>query len=209
MQVTGTLDELNSFGVNLTYWDLATKKPTKKDWSEFAFPFQGTKAVTELGAIPYDLFPNADAVCEELKDRGRKVRAIQQGSLKLFKGFVTVHVRGEFGTGSRKKWIEGRIIVDDEEWGKNNSEPYSFSAQPVPLPDPFAPLGLGETTAKEDEVSEDMLAQSRSIVRGFSLATKSWHEFEVDDVSDIQWNDQVRKCLTVLLAGAVLTFLCV
>lgn len=191
MEITNTLDELDSFGINLTYWDLAAKKPTKKDWNEFVFKFPGTKAVTELGAIPYNLFPNADAVCKELQQRGCKVRDIAQGSLKLFKGFVTVQVRGEFGTGSRKKWIEGRIIVDDEEYSKMNAEPYTFATQPVPLPDPFLALGLNETKANEEDVDEGMLAQSRSIVRGFSLATKSWHEFEVDDVSDIQWNDQV------------------
>lgn len=34
--------------------------------------------------------------------------------------------------------------------------------------------------------------QCRSVVRGFSLATKSWHEFEADGISEVEWNDKVR-----------------
>lgn len=189
MQVTGTIDEGGSFVVNMSYWDLSLKVPVNKVWSELVFAFAGPKSVQELGAVPYDLYPNAEGIEKELKQRGRKIRDIPRGGLKWFKGFVNVPVPG-YGT-TRRKWIEGRIIVDPEEYDKMNPQPYNFDIQPPVMPEVPLPGAVGSADT-EDEVKEDHLAQSRSIVRGFSLATKSWHEFEVDDISDIEWNDQVN-----------------
>lgn len=188
MQITGTLEELNSFVINLNFWDLSLKLPIPKPWSELVFHFPGTRRVEELDAIPFDLFPNAESTLEELQQRGRKIREIELGGLKWFKGFVNVPLQGYVGT--RRRWIEGRVIIDPAEYDKMNADPYTFGVQPpLPLPavEHMIPL------AGDEDVDEDKLAESRSVVRGFSLASKSWHEFEVDGISDIQWNDQVSS----------------
>lgn len=183
MQIAGSLEEINSFTLNLSYWDLSYKTPSHRAWSEIVFPFSGTKQVQELDAIPYDLFPNAEMVCEELRQRGRKIRDIPQGGLKWFEGFVTFPVQGFILT--RKRWIEGRVIIDPREYDKMTADPFMLGLHPPPIPEAVNLVDV------EDGVTKDQLAHSRSVVRGFSLATKSWHEFEADGITDIAWNDHV------------------
>lgn len=189
MQITATVEEPLSFVINLAYWDLSPKKPDHKGWSEYVYTFAGTKRVEELGAVPFDLFPNAENIQTELQKRGQKIRDIPSGGLKWFKGFVNVPVH-TYG-GSRRRWIEGRVIIDPDEYDKVVTKPYEFTVEP-PLP-LFPGGGNNDVSKAIDEVDDDQLAQARSVVRGFSLDSKSWHEFEVDNISDIEWNDQVRK----------------
>lgn len=192
MLITTISDDLYNFIVNLNYWDVGYKTPLIQPSNEYVFPFSGTKKITELGAIPYELYPDAESAFKELVRRGQKIRDMPRGGLKWFKGFVTTPTQ-TFGV-SNKKWVEGRVIIDAEEYDKRNASVDAFAGLPAPNPIPLPdPPGLNplKPLEKEDGVKDDELAQSRSVVRGFSLTTKSWHEFEVDNLSDVEWNDQV------------------
>lgn len=116
MQITSTVEEHSSFAIHLSYWDLSLKFPLIKIWSEYVYTFAGTKPIDQLEAVPFDIFPDAEKAVEDLKARGRKIRDIPKGGLKWFKGFVKVPAQG-FG-GTRRRWIEGRVIIDPEEYDK-------------------------------------------------------------------------------------------
>lgn len=184
MEISRTTEEQSAFTIHLIFWDLSQKTALIKSWSEWVFHFTGTRAIAELEAIPFELFPNAEDTMEVLRLRGQKIRDIPEGALKWFEGFVTVPIPGSFDT--RKKWITGRVVIDPQEYDKMVAD------TSIPMCDPLTPLP-GATKLKDgvEEVSPEQLSQSSSMVRGFSIATKSWHKFEVDCISEIEWNDSV------------------
>lgn len=193
MEITKTKEELGYLLVELIYWDLSLKKVTSKHWSATIGRFPSTKPIRELDAVPLELFPDADQAIEKLRKRGQKIRFTPRGALKWFKGFVLVpDFTGRAGT-TQRKWIEGRIIIDPEEYDKATNP--NGLGQPIPvLDDEWADFGAPHRTIDSNEdVLDEHLIRSRSVFKGFSLTTKSWHEFEADFVSEVDWNDQVRK----------------
>ena len=192
MKIQSASDEVTRFNIVLEYWDLSLKTPMVRFWSEFVFHFSGNKPVNDLSAIPFEYFPGAEAMRDSLERRGRKITAIPRGSLQYFKGYVAVPVPGFAYT--QNKHIEGRIVVDPEEFDKVNTDPYALGAQPVPVipPDPLTLDGLGVAapakTQDVEELTSEQFTMAGSTIRGFSLSTKSWHEFEADSLMDVQWN---------------------
>lgn len=191
MKVVRTANDLETFSVILSYWDLSMAVPIELEWSALVFRFTGSKPIEELEAVPYDLVSDADVIFDELRRRGQKIRDIPHGSLKWFEGFVTVPI--PYSSDTRKKWIDGRVIIDPKEYDKTvvAVDPNMFGIQP-PVPMPRRP---GSSVAPETKVeaTTEQLAHSSSVVRGFSFTTKSWHKFEVDGISDVEWNDNVSN----------------
>ncbi|GAB7365488.1 hypothetical protein MBLNU230_g6561t1 [Neophaeotheca triangularis] len=157
--------------------------------------FAGTLAITDLPAIPYDLHPEAGSLTKALVERGRRALSIQDGSCWIYSGFAKMGCAGA-------TWVDGRIIVDQAEFSKIHSDPsglYRASSPHLPegsFPDDAA-LSLRDPCAPNEEADETpepenewQLARCRSVVRGFSLSTKIWASFEVDNISDMVWNDQ-------------------
>lgn len=197
MKIGRTMEERTSFALHLTFWDLSEKTPLAKPWSVYESRFSGTKAIAELEAIPSELLPNLEQTLETLRLRGQKIRDIPQGALKWFEGFVTAPVPDSGDT--RKKWITGRVIIDPQEYDKMMGDRAMSVCGSLDL--------LPEATKFKDgsaELSSAQLSQSSSMVRGFSLATKSWHKFEVDCISEIEWNDSVSACHCSISCSALI-----
>ncbi|KIY63466.1 P-loop containing nucleoside triphosphate hydrolase protein [Cylindrobasidium torrendii FP15055 ss-10] len=172
--------------------------------------FSGTVNINTLSAYPMRFHNDRDALVQSIKARGQKWVALKGAHHKQFDGIAAL--RGEKGILRHR--VKGRIMVDRATFrrfnpnyrypepatsGTNNREDdeatsgrlihaprHAQQGQPDASANPVD-LALGEAY-EETELTEEDLLITPTVVHGFSLSDKLWLEFDVDKISDVDWN---------------------
>ncbi|KAJ6576008.1 P-loop containing nucleoside triphosphate hydrolase protein [Mycena vulgaris] len=163
--------------------------------------FDGTRKITDLTTYPIKHHPAADRIRQKIIHRGRKWCSLHGAHHKQYNGLAW----RESQRGRLVVRIDGRIMIDRDTFAR--SEPgYS---RPTPRK---GLLGLLWDTMEDDEprrkksnlssvnvedLKEDDLLMATPIVYGFSLTAKKWFEFNVECVTDIEWNDDAFNQLAI------------
>ncbi|KAJ6576099.1 P-loop containing nucleoside triphosphate hydrolase protein [Mycena vulgaris] len=163
--------------------------------------FDGTRKITDLTAYPLKHHPAAERIRQKIIARGRKWSSLHGAHHKQYNGLASR--RSERGRLVVR--VDGRIMIDRGTFAR--SEPgYSRSTPRKGL------LGLLWDEMEDDEprrkktnlssvavedLKEDDLLMATPIVYGFSLTAKRWFEFNVECVTDIEWNDDAFNQLAI------------
>ncbi|KAJ6576110.1 P-loop containing nucleoside triphosphate hydrolase protein [Mycena vulgaris] len=163
--------------------------------------FDGTRKITDLTAYPLKHHPAAERIRQKIIARGRKWSSWHGAHHKQYNGLASR--RSERGRLIVR--VDGRIMIDRGTFAR--SEPgYSRSTPRKGL------LGLLWDEMEDDEprrkksnlssvavedLKEDDLLMATPIVYGFSLTAKRWFEFNVESVTDIEWNDDAFNQLAI------------
>ncbi|KAF2135332.1 uncharacterized protein K452DRAFT_323117 [Aplosporella prunicola CBS 121167] len=134
--------------------------------------FSGTKAIKDLEVYPFSYHQTSNDVEASLSARGRKFVSLRGTHYKAYRGFIDRVGSNTFNTCS-SSYVQGRIVVDAETF-------FQYSS----LSKTLKPL-----EKEDEEFSERHFLLCSAKVKGYSLETKTWGQFAVDDVFDIQWNE--------------------
>lgn len=170
--------------------------------------FKGTLAINSLDAYPIQYHPTPDELRDVLLKRGRKWATLCEVHHVHYKGTAAIRANNKIV----KYNLNSRIMVDRATFKRLNAN-YPFP-QPKQKPnniDPYSGIPLTSTSAvptldvagrvkveKRDLDEKDLLIAS-PIVYGFSLSDKVWLEFNVEKISEIQWNDEAFANLVLPL----------
>ncbi|KAJ6576113.1 P-loop containing nucleoside triphosphate hydrolase protein [Mycena vulgaris] len=163
--------------------------------------FDGTRKITDLTTYPIKHHPAADRIKQKIIARGRKWSSLHGAHHKQYNGLASRRLE----RGQLVVRVDGRIMIDRGTFAR--SEPgYSRSTPRKGL------LGLLWDEMEDDEprrkksnlssvavedLKEDDLLMATPIVYGFSLTAKRWFEFNVECVTDIEWNDDAFNQLAI------------
>ncbi|KAF2469434.1 P-loop containing nucleoside triphosphate hydrolase protein [Lindgomyces ingoldianus] len=182
--------------------------------------FDGTKSITDLDAYPIQFNSEAAAIESRLSARGKRFEELQGLHYKLYKGFAELipAVFGKRIVPARERTVDGRIIIHAEMYNRFNPseacplEPLdstSFAPNlpveieqphvtnpympPPPPPPPHYPPGM----YRPKRLSEEYYPLCTPILKGYSLKTKNWAKFQVDNVHEIVWDDRAFDSLVL------------
>ncbi|KAM6497590.1 P-loop containing nucleoside triphosphate hydrolase protein [Amanita muscaria] len=165
--------------------------------------FSGTIPITELAAYPVVFHPNEAKLREQLIQRGKK-----------WLGLIGVHymqydgpaVAGTGSPGLVSRYVKGRVMIDRVSFCHHNPDypTCTFGCKFTS----FKQYQLGSIHSGDAEsgdtrlrgqprLSDEELLLTPPTAYGFSLSDKSWCEFNVDMVKDIQWNDEAFDKLVI------------
>ncbi|KAI0088346.1 P-loop containing nucleoside triphosphate hydrolase protein [Irpex rosettiformis] len=178
-------------------------------------PFSGTVKITSLDSYPIAYHANEKELRDKLVARGRKWASLAGIHHTHYNGTAAFVV----GEGSTKKYVKyslnSRIMIDRKNFRRLNPN-YEFpqlkneqaDQKPTPsrrrlrdLPPPTAfaeDPNIGIPTLHVSKATEDLEASmtdndfllATTTLYGFSLADKLWLEFNVEQISPIEWNDE-------------------
>ncbi|KAJ7463469.1 P-loop containing nucleoside triphosphate hydrolase protein [Mycena galericulata] len=157
--------------------------------------FDGIQKITKLAAYPFKYHPNAADISQKLIHRGQEWVNLRGVHHKQYSGLAyRYYQRVRISAG-----ISGRIMIDRGTFASVEPD-YS---RPTPHNGLFSELLDAMEKDKRSELKrshhlsvdvddprdEDLLLAT-PIVYGFSFTEKRWFEFNVECVSDIQWNEE-------------------
>ncbi|KAK1639317.1 P-loop containing nucleoside triphosphate hydrolase protein [Colletotrichum phormii] len=145
-------------------------------------PFKGTASIASLPVSPLKCNPEAETIRNILIRRGRRFAELS--------GFHHKKCNGQEWYIGRKDALQPRKVFN---------RAYHFDAETFNDNNPANTVCLEPLSADQDDVaafersyqlardSEFLLCAST--VRGYSLKSKTWARFTVDNVGEIEWND--------------------
>ncbi|KAK1452990.1 ATPase [Colletotrichum cuscutae] len=143
--------------------------------------FKDAVSIASLPVSPLKYNPEAEGIKEILVRRGRRFAELSSFHHKKCNG-------QEWHIGRKDAWLPrkstGRIIIDPETFDDNNPAKAVF----------LRPLSSDQNDVTSFARSFKLVRDSEfllcgSTVRGYSLKSKAWAKFTVDDVGEIEWND--------------------
>ena len=178
--------------------------------------FDGAKRIDGLEAFPFQHHPRADVVRRELVDCGRKFQALLGSHHREYEGVAFFVERREIRSSS----IHGRIVVDASLFYEVNPD-YTKprfdrrkGSETVTLWHSAETDRIGKQLPEPAKLDDEDFLVCSPTVLGFSLSTKQWRkssrfpcalqlirrntvEFAVSDISDVDWNPESFKRLTI------------
>lgn len=137
----------------------------------------------------------SDSVREALIERGRKF--VKYGSTATY-CFVNGPIEINSWWNSKELRATGRVMIDN--WSMKNcaDQPYNASCRKHSIED----NDDDETSDSGKDgsslvISDDILWKCMPILFGFSMVTKKWGVFKVEDLSDVQWRDDAFQRLVM------------
>ncbi|KAI0767681.1 hypothetical protein C8Q74DRAFT_1370418 [Fomes fomentarius] len=184
--------------------------------------FKGTVKINTLDIYPIEYHHNPGQLEMALMARGRKWVSLRGIHHKQYHGPATYSLSGIGGSKKAIKYnINSRIMIDRASFRRLNPN-YEMPAvksempnyqlgpdqygnyPPTPPPIPYNPnsaVPTFQTRSKipreTNELTEDELLLTSPIVYGFSLADKTWLEFNIEHVQPIVWNDAAFENLVL------------
>ncbi|THH06995.1 hypothetical protein EW146_g9450 [Bondarzewia mesenterica] len=192
------------------YWTLRCEyvDATEESASQFGLAsitltipeFDGVAKIVELSSFPFYLHPNVDNIRMKIVERGRKWVS--------FNGVHHMQYNGvAYKNGSDKIRVNGRIMIDRGTFANFNPNYERQSASRSLYSDDLLSFlwdnsddpmkGDRDVVSAADRLKDDDLLLTSPIVYGFGLVHKQWLEFNVENVSPIQWNDEAFKNLSL------------
>ncbi|KAJ4221582.1 hypothetical protein NW759_006827 [Fusarium solani] len=160
--------------------------------------FTGNKPIRELGCYPFKFHKDQDSITERLTARGRKVLDLQGLTYRTYNG-IAIYPADH---GPLRQNVNGRILIDA--WGYykyhlnmgQREKNYPAKEWTRDRPEDNNPNDQQQRLSAEDQVinENDMLQKPDELVfmnemiSGFSLKTKLWLQFFVEDIQPMTWN---------------------
>ncbi|EKM57276.1 uncharacterized protein PHACADRAFT_254960 [Phanerochaete carnosa HHB-10118-sp] len=174
--------------------------------------FKGTLKINQLNCYPIKYHPNESELRRSLIARGRKWISYRGIHHVFYKGMASACTSRPY-----KYNVNSRIMIDRANFRRHNPN-YELPqikrqvegddsgwGSPPPLdPNRNVRTLSVQTHAPQDEPDEEPtdeeLMLASPVLHGFSLTDKTWLEFNVQKIAEIEWNDEAFEKL-VLPAG--------
>ncbi|KAK6353479.1 hypothetical protein TWF696_005442 [Orbilia brochopaga] len=199
-----------------TFIDYDGSKFGELDAEVDIFGFTGSKKIQELSVIPLHRVATKDAIVKRLVERGTKFVSLQGCHCKKYNGVAVemtmfgpskVPVNGRvmidasthaaFNPNSAKRLRE--LTKPKDKTGSNNNDeyyedpwahdPYSSRNRNRGGPTQATDFGDSPHSAKPTlELTDDQKLICNAAVWGYTLGSKKWLQFFVDDISEVIWN---------------------
>ncbi|KAF8911924.1 P-loop containing nucleoside triphosphate hydrolase protein [Mucidula mucida] len=179
---------------------------------------KGTVKIDALDAYPIRFHRDAPKLRDAIKERGKKWVGLNGVHHKQFSGIAALKCGSDQHSRLLRHNVKGRIMVDRASFRRfNPNYKYPVAAAPtdtdtqnqevdewgniiqapVPIPpqDGYANGVLVQSHATDNDVAEDVelseeeLLITPTVVYGFSLSDKLWLEFDVEKITDVDWNN--------------------
>ncbi|KAG7443460.1 P-loop containing nucleoside triphosphate hydrolase protein [Guyanagaster necrorhizus] len=169
--------------------------------------FKGTVKIDSLDAYPVRFHPDSAKLKETVMQRGKKWSDLRGIHHKQFNGIAALKC------GSNRLLrhnVKGRIMVDRASFRRFNANykyptpvpksdkpqvnEYGNTIDEEPVPHQYANGVLVDSHLRDEESTNDVeltdeeLLVTPTVVFGFSLSDKLWLEFDVEKISDVEWN---------------------
>ncbi|KAF2760114.1 ATPase [Pseudovirgaria hyperparasitica] len=168
--------------------------------------FNGTRKINDLKVYPIKFHEDKDKLEKTLIERGKKFESLRGYQFKQYSGMAVTWNRDEVELHMQ---TAGRVVIDVKSFDKWSP----FAARDIQRMGNIDELKFTEACKEGllDEMAEEKRASATVAtkltpyhqmvcfprVRGYSLKTKSWLDFYVENVSDIEWNDKAFESLVL------------
>jgi len=156
----------------------------KLGWAEKNYrisQFDGARKVNNLSVVPLEHLPEKDAICAELKKRGRRYMELldaPRGTYQEYLGAAVTENRDVIVQDDYKKVIfhvSGRIMLDSKIFLQQNE--YTDLLKP--------PV---ETEVDAPSLSDEDLMFCNHCIGGFGFRQKKWSLFAISHLNRVVWN---------------------
>ncbi|KAK7018183.1 p-loop containing nucleoside triphosphate hydrolase protein [Favolaschia claudopus] len=184
--------------------------------------FSGVKQIAQLAAYPGHFHPDSEQLQNRLIERGRRWMALRERHHKEYTG-IAVRWREMTIVPERERvQVSGRIMIDRVTFiaaNPNYEMPSAsirrdskrdFIEEVLGIRPPAGLLPRGghfpssAVKVKGKSLSDSELLITTPLVYGFSFTDKRWWEFNVDQITDIQWNAEAFSNLAIDPARKIL-----
>ncbi|KAK2596210.1 hypothetical protein QQS21_006358 [Conoideocrella luteorostrata] len=177
--------------------------------------FLGFENFTCLPCYPLEYHHSSEAVKEMLRERGRRFESLAGYHYRQYEGVALYHPEADTEKTCREN-IQSRIVVDCANWEKynpdhriwldalhpdNNDEGNGYDSDNDES-DRYSCNSYDSSSTQNEEnevtpLTEEQLIFTSPIVRGYSLGTKRWMEFFLDDVTDVEFDTKAFSSLVM------------
>ncbi|KAH0593305.1 hypothetical protein MHUMG1_09027 [Metarhizium humberi] len=185
----------------------------KMGWSSLKLhipAFLGFANFSSLPSYPIEYCSNPEAIKETLRERGRRFESLAGFCYRQYEGVAVYHPEQNTDKTCRET-VQGRIVVDCVNWQKNNPDHILWLDNLSPSDDnnnddadsdDGSPNGNGHASPNADSqaqapLTQDQLVYTSPVVRGYSLSSKHWMEFFVDNITDVQFDANAFNSLVM------------
>ncbi|KID74414.1 uncharacterized protein G6M90_00g083890 [Metarhizium brunneum] len=186
----------------------------KMGWSSLKLQipaFLGFANFSSLPCYPIEYCSNPEAIKETLRERGRRFESLAGFCYRQHEGVAFYHPEQDADKTSRET-VQGRIVVDCANWQKNNPDHALWLDNLSPSDDnnnnddadsdDGSPNGNNCASSKADSqpqapLTQDQLIYTSPVVRGYSLSSKRWMDFFVDNITDVQFDANAFNSLVM------------
>ena len=170
------------------------------------YEFNGIEKIPNLNAYPMAFCEKKDLVKMALIERGQKFESLAGHQYKAYSGAaITWDNEGR----EVQIQISGRIVVDNDSFNRYSPYPVRgvnrFNSKDMDrLAAARKSAGQTGIAAKNESDKKPVVKLTsyhqllcRSRVRGYSIKTKKWLDFFVDNITDITWNNNAFESLVL------------
>ncbi|KAI0415498.1 P-loop containing nucleoside triphosphate hydrolase protein [Xylaria grammica] len=182
--------------------------------------FDGIERITNLNVFPLQSHEDCPNFIVRMKRRGERFVALSGHHYKSYKGIIQEKRKwdgfegfGSSGSGYVRRTVNHRVVIDAKLYREYNPSPVAYisplrernksRAENEVLEGPDWSIDTAHDHKPESNhtqkgpLSNEELLMCTNVLRGFSLKTKSWAEFQIDSVTDIIWEDMAFKSLVL------------
>ncbi|KLU91978.1 hypothetical protein MAPG_10925 [Magnaporthiopsis poae ATCC 64411] len=198
-------DREEQVDVSAKYVDWDGRKFGYVDSCHHIAQFDGTKRIAELDVFPARFHPEEKEERRKAIDRGQKFQKLQGFHYLAHSGVAKCQLLWDWSD----RRVNGRIIVDSnayfEESDARRLRIYPLTSQSLLYKvdvnddkcreiDTASPSNSLRRNAEETDEENSGLTNEQLLLcgihlRGYSLELKLWAKFQVEDITDISWND--------------------
>lgn len=183
----------------------------KMGWSSLNLripAFLGFANFSSLPCYPIEYCSNPEAIKETLRERGRRFESLAGFCYRQYEGVAFYHPEQDTDKTCRET-VQGRVVVDCANWEKNNPDHTLWLDNLSPSEDnndSDSDDGSSNCNSYESSIADsqaqapltqDQLIYTSPIVRGYSLSTKRWMEFFLDNITDVQFDANAFNSLVM------------
>ncbi|RYC56105.1 hypothetical protein CHU98_g10104 [Xylaria longipes] len=167
--------------------------------------FQGLQKISELAVFPLEAHEAREMIQTQLVERGKMFASMCGRHMKTFEGRVKINPGG----GRRRKsqtddtiYLSERIIVDANAYKRFYDdvpplEPIDGSLKGATSRLREAHLRYASKSSQQLTLDETQMMLTVPKVKEFALDSKSWHKFNINDISSFAWNQEAFENLVL------------
>ncbi|KAL4722889.1 hypothetical protein ACLX1H_010129 [Fusarium chlamydosporum] len=156
--------------------------------------FPGTTPFSNLSVYPFEYHPKPEAAKEFLLQRGRKFESLAGYHYKAYSGSAMWRPTS---TTTRMEKVNSRIVIDGANWETNHPENLIYMNYLWSEDEVVENAEDGEGASSRPALTEEQLMMTGPVIRGYALKNKRWMEFDIDNVTDVKFNDKAFDSLVL------------
>lgn len=173
--------------------------------------FQGVASFASLACYPIDYCQDPEGIKGLLQERGRRFESLAGFCYRQYEGTAFYHPEQDTDKTCREN-IQGRVVIDCANWEKNNPD-HTLWLENLKTDDDssndnnsddgddnssiFSRTSSNSDNDSRAPLTPEQLIYTSPLVRGYSLSTKRWMEFFLDDITDVQFDNNAFNSLVM------------